>query len=169
MAHSKPCAPFLKQSLVASGVGYSHWPGSEQGVGSSPSKPCSLMRRVGWLLTKKQWTGPSPNGCTNGPCLGARGRAEGVFGFQGLLTKSLGFAHSYQEGVLLERRPAFLLLWGWVHNFDLYLDSFLGPYAWKEKGRDIARPLLGAPHRAKLCMLCDARSKRGLWKETPER
>lgn len=46
----------------------------------------------------------------NAPHLGASGSPEGVSGFQGLLMESLGFAEGYQEGVLLERRPAFLLL-----------------------------------------------------------
>lgn len=40
----------------------------------------------------------------------ASGTPEGVSGLQGLLVESLGVAEAYQEGVLLERRPAFLLL-----------------------------------------------------------
>lgn len=97
-------------------MGYSHWPGLEQGAGLSPSKPLSLRRqREGWLSTKKRWSGHSPEGPRNGHHLGASRSPEAVSGFQGLLIKILGFAklrfaEGYQEGVLLERKAAFLLL-----------------------------------------------------------
>lgn len=109
LAHIRPCAQFLKQSLVARGMECSHWPGLEQGAGSSPSQLRSLMRgREEWLSTKKRCSGHSQR--NNEWALPGSKWNSRKCPIPEAAHQKLGVCRRLPGRALLERRPTFLLL-----------------------------------------------------------